>query len=89
MRPARDPLKSLIFSAADRAVTDVFVDGAQLVADGKVTTIDVESALAELDAAQQRSMANTPKVDRLGRTALELVPLALPTLESAQTGANQ
>jgi hypothetical protein len=34
-------------------------------------------------------MANTPKVDRLGRTALELVPLALPTLESAQTGANQ
>ena len=27
MRPARDPLRSLVYSAADRAIRDVFVDG--------------------------------------------------------------
>ena len=27
MMPARDPLRSLIFHAADRAVRDVYVDG--------------------------------------------------------------
>ena len=35
MRPVRDPLRSLIFHAADRAVRDVFVGGEQVVADRK------------------------------------------------------
>jgi len=46
MRPARDPLRNLIYTAADRAVRDVYVDGVRVVADGEVTTIDVPGALA-------------------------------------------
>ena len=42
MRPLRDPIRSLIYAAADRAVRHVFVDGAQVVADGRVTTMDYE-----------------------------------------------
>ena len=33
MQPARDPLRSFVYHAADRAVRDVFVDGQQVVAD--------------------------------------------------------
>src|ERR1700704_2977764 len=40
MRPVRDPLRSFFFSAADRAVRHVFVDGRQVVKEGDVTTID-------------------------------------------------
>ena len=36
MRPCRDPLQSLIYSAADRAVRHVFVDGRQVVREGRV-----------------------------------------------------
>ena len=35
MQPARDPLRSRVFHAAERAVRDVSVDGAQVVADGR------------------------------------------------------
>ena len=35
LQAARDPLRSLIYSAAERAVRDVYVDGNQVVADGE------------------------------------------------------
>src|ERR1700704_6514698 len=44
MQPARDPLRSFIYHAADRAVRDVFVDGRQVVAEGKVVTLDQAAA---------------------------------------------
>ena len=44
MQPDRDPLKSLIYHAADRAVRDVFVDGRQVVAEGRVVTLDRSAA---------------------------------------------
>jgi hypothetical protein len=42
MRPCHDPLRSLVYSASDRAVAHVFVDGEQVVRDQKVLTIDYE-----------------------------------------------
>ena len=36
MMPARDPLRSLVFHAADRAVKDVYVAGRKVVSDGGV-----------------------------------------------------
>lgn len=78
MRPVRDPLKSLIFSAADRAVRDVFVAGRRVVADGRVLHIDIDRAADELEAAQRRAIDRTASHDRLGRTADELVPMTLP-----------
>ena len=35
MRPARDPLRTFVFEAADRAVRDVFVDGRPVVENGE------------------------------------------------------
>ncbi|MGQ0655878.1 MAG: amidohydrolase family protein [Betaproteobacteria bacterium] len=78
MQPARDPLRSLVFHAADRAVRDVYVDGRQVVAGGKVLTLDAESAALRLAEAQARMMAEVPKRDFRGRSADEITPLSLP-----------
>jgi cytosine/adenosine deaminase-related metal-dependent hydrolase len=78
MMPARDPLRSLIFHAADRAVKDVYVAGRRIVADGKVTTLDHAGAAARLAEAQARMLAATPRRDYRGRTADEIAPLTLP-----------
>src|SRR5262249_37791046 len=57
MQPARDPLRAFVYHAADRAVCEVFVDGRQVVTDGKVTTMDQAAAGAKLRAAQERMEA--------------------------------
>jgi cytosine/adenosine deaminase-related metal-dependent hydrolase len=81
MQPARDPLRSLVYHAADRAVRDVFVDGNQVVAAGKVTTMDEAGACARLRAAQQRMEAHTHSRDYRCRSAAEIAPLSLPVQE--------
>lgn len=78
MMPARDPLRSLVFHAADRAVKDVFVAGRKVVADGRVMTLDHAGACARLAEAQGKMMALTPQRDYLKRTADEITPLSLP-----------
>ena len=81
MRPARDPLRSFVYHAADRAVCDVFVDGQQVVADRRVLTLDEDGATARLRAAQQRMEALAPSRDYRGRGADEITPLSLPVLD--------
>jgi cytosine/adenosine deaminase-related metal-dependent hydrolase len=78
MQPARDPLRSLVYHAADRAVSDVFVDGRQVVADGRVLTLDQAAAGAKLRAAQERMEAAAPGRDYRRRNAAEITPLSLP-----------
>ena len=80
MRPLRDPLKSLIYSAADRPVRDVWIDGRQVVFAGKVPQIDVEAAALAVEAAQRAAEISVPEVDWAGRGARELAPLTLATL---------
>ena len=46
--PGADPLKTLIHRAMGRFVTDVFVDGRRVIADGKCTTIDTEALYREV-----------------------------------------
>jgi 5-methylthioadenosine/S-adenosylhomocysteine deaminase len=77
MVPARDPLRSLVYHAADRAVRDVWVDGAQVVRDGEVLTMDQQKAGAILVEAQQRMIELVPKRDYRKRTAEEISPLSL------------
>ena len=67
MRPVREPLRSLVFSADDRAVRDVYVDGECVLKDGKVLTYDVEAALEQLSAAQAEAMATVAERDWAGR----------------------
>jgi 5-methylthioadenosine/S-adenosylhomocysteine deaminase len=78
MIPARDPLRSFVYHAADRAVREVFVDGRQVVAEGKVVTLDQAAAGERLVQAQRRMLAAAPGRDYRGRTAEEIVPLSLP-----------
>jgi len=78
MQPARDPLRSLVYHAADRAVRDVFVDGIQVVADHRVLTLDQADAALRLAAAQERMEAAAPQHDYLRRKAEEITPLSLP-----------
>ncbi len=78
MRPVREPLRSLVYSASDRAIRDVFVDGEQVVKDGKVTTIDVEAAHAVLADAQARGLAGARERDYAKRTVDEMSPMVLP-----------
>ncbi len=80
MMPARDPLRSLIFHAADRAVRDVYVGGEPVVREGRVLTLDRAGSLDRLTAAQRRMEAAVPQRDPRGRGSLEITPLSLPTL---------
>jgi cytosine/adenosine deaminase-related metal-dependent hydrolase len=80
MMPVRDPLRSLVFHSADRAVRDVYVDGRQVVKDGKVLTLDRAGALARLTEAQKRMEAAVPQRDGRKRASTEITPLSLPTL---------
>ena len=76
MRPCRDPIRSLVLSASDRAVRHVFVDGRPVVQEGVVKTIDYAAAAAALEEAQGRAIRCIPDKDWGGRTAAELAPLA-------------
>ena len=80
MMPARDPLRSLVFHAADRAVKDVYVAGRKVVADGKVTTLDHQGAGERLIVAQEKMMKLTPGRDYRRRTADQIAPLTLPVV---------
>jgi cytosine/adenosine deaminase-related metal-dependent hydrolase len=81
MQPARDPLRGFVYHAADRAVRDVFVDGRQIVADGRVTTLDPAAAGGRLRGAQERMEAMAPQRDYRHRSAAEITPLSLPLAE--------
>ncbi len=78
MRPARDPLRTFVFEAADRAVRDVFVDGRQVVQHGKPLHLDPEGAAAQLEESQARMLAEAPARDFLGRAGDDIAPRSLP-----------
>ncbi len=82
MMPMREPIRSLLYVAADRAVRDVYVDGERVVADGRAVNLDYQAASEALEEAQKRSMREVPKRDWAGRTADELAPLVLPILRA-------
>ncbi|MDM7946992.1 MAG: amidohydrolase family protein [Oceanibaculum nanhaiense] len=81
MMPLREPVRSLVYVAGDRAVNDVFVDGNQVVKNGKCLTIDLQAASEALQEAQQRSLKKVSKLDWNGRSADELAPMAYRTVD--------
>ncbi|MFQ5786086.1 MAG: amidohydrolase family protein [Alphaproteobacteria bacterium] len=78
MQPAREPLRSLIHSASDRAVRDVYVDGAPVVRGGKVLHIDVAAALETVREGQRKLLDDVPLRDWAGRSADEMSPPVFP-----------
>jgi 5-methylthioadenosine/S-adenosylhomocysteine deaminase len=81
MQPCRDPLRSFIFSAGDRAVRDVFVAGRQIIADRRHLTIDVDAALRDLKPGHAQAMREVPTRDWAKRDADTMSPLSLPTMQ--------
>jgi 5-methylthioadenosine/S-adenosylhomocysteine deaminase len=79
MQPLRDPLRSLVHTAAERAVTDVYVSGDRVVCGGRVTTLDYPFNVARLTDLSERCAARIPDYDPMHRTAEELMPLSLKT----------
>jgi cytosine/adenosine deaminase-related metal-dependent hydrolase len=79
MRPLRDPIRSLVYAAAERAVKTVIVDGTIVVEDGKVLTMDYEAAAIALEEAQRRAEPQVRTLDWAGRDHLEISPLTYPT----------
>ena len=80
MMPAHDPLRSLVYTAADRAIEKVFIDGRLVVERGQVLTLDHAAALAALTEAQARMIAAVPGHDWAGRQAEQVTPRSLPML---------
>jgi 5-methylthioadenosine/S-adenosylhomocysteine deaminase len=80
MRPVRDPVRSLIYAAADRAVKTVIIDGRTVVENGTVLTMDHEKAAADLEAAQRRAEPKVKALDWAGRDHTEISPLMLPVV---------
>lgn len=78
LRPLRDPLKCLIHSGRADAVRDVYVDGALVVSDREVLTIDQDAMLDEVQAGQARIMERMPAVDWAHRKPDEISPMSLP-----------
>jgi 5-methylthioadenosine/S-adenosylhomocysteine deaminase len=78
MQPTRDPLRSLVFTAADRAVRTVYVHGEKVMEDGNVLTMDHQAALGEVAEGQQRMLHDTPSHHWAGRSAEDIAPLSLP-----------
>jgi 5-methylthioadenosine/S-adenosylhomocysteine deaminase len=78
MQPVRDPLRSLVYHAADRAVRTVLVDGMVAYDDGKAVGLDVTSAAATLAEAQARMLHDCTRHDYRGRHGDVISPLSLP-----------
>lgn len=78
MSPVRDPLRSLIYTAADRAVRDVFVDGVQVVSNGEATTLDYHAAARRLHEAGLQAEHDVAQRHYAGQSAREVSPLSLP-----------
>jgi 5-methylthioadenosine/S-adenosylhomocysteine deaminase len=74
MRPARDPVRSLIYAAGDRAIRAVYVDGQRVVADGEVLTMDYPAAAAALHEAQARVAERATELDWAHRPVEKIAP---------------
>lgn len=78
MKPLRDPLRNLIYTAQDRAVRDVYVDGIKLVDNRRVKTINYPAAAERMQEVQRRAMHLVPSRDRANRSLDDLSPITLP-----------
>ncbi|MFI5032133.1 MAG: amidohydrolase family protein [Reyranellales bacterium] len=77
MQPVRDPLRSFVFHAADRAVRTVLVDGEVVLKDGEPVHLDPKAAMEKVAEAQARMIRDTPKIDYAQRTGDTISPLSL------------
>lgn len=80
MVPPRDPLRVLVYHAADRAVSRVFIGGETVWRDGKATRLNTAEAAGILIESQQRMLRDAAKRDYRGRDGDAISPISLPVL---------
>ena len=78
MQPARDPLRSFVFHAADRAVRTVLVDGEIVLKEGSPVHLDPAVAMERVAEAQARMLRDSVKIDYANRPGDQISPLSLP-----------
>ena len=78
MQPARDPLRSFVFHAADRAVRTVLVNGEVVLQNGTPVHLDPAAAMERLAEAQEQMLRDSVKHDYAHREAEAIAPLSLP-----------
>lgn len=78
MQPARDPLRSFVFHAADRAVRTVLVDGEVVLKEGSPVHLDPAAAMERVAEAQARMIRDSVKIDYANRPGEQISPLSLP-----------
>ncbi|WP_210496553.1 amidohydrolase family protein [Microvirga antarctica] len=77
MRPLYDPVRSLFYTAGERPIRDVYVDGRKVVESGRALAFDLDDALNRLEEAQRLSVSKVGQYDWANRPASELMPLTL------------
>jgi len=67
--PLNDPVNQVVFAEDRSGVRDVMIDGRMVVADGKITTVDMDRLRADVEAAVERQIpareAIRSKIDAL------------------------
>ena len=81
MLPLYDPLRSLIFTAADRAVRDVFVGGEQRVCNGVVQSVDMVRTASEVNTTQEALTPEASSRHWAQKSLGEIAPKTLPVVE--------
>jgi cytosine/adenosine deaminase-related metal-dependent hydrolase len=74
MTPLRDPVKNIVYNAADEDVDRVYVNGRLVVDGGRVLAADEGAILKALQAAGDRMWPRMAKGDWAGRSADQLSP---------------
>ncbi len=81
MQPDYEPIRSLVYSANDRAIRDVYVDGRQVVKSGEIVDFDITEDIELLRRAQAEAIAEAPRNDWAGRRLDQLSPRVFPIRE--------
>ncbi|HXJ80787.1 MAG TPA: chlorohydrolase family protein [Candidatus Methylomirabilis sp.] len=78
MTPLRDPIKNIVYNAADEDIDRVYVNGRVVVDGGRVLAADEAAILKALQAGGERMWPRMAKHDWAGRGSDELSPPSYP-----------
>ncbi len=81
MTPLRDPIKNIVYNAADEDIDRVYVNGRVVVDGGRVVGADEPAILKALQAGGERMWPRMAKHDWAGRGADQLSPPTYPAWE--------
>ena len=81
MTPLRDPIKNIVYNAADEDIDRVYVGGRLVVDGGRVLAANEKAILEALQAGGDRMWPRMAKHDWAGRSADQLSPPTYPAWE--------